>query len=47
MEVVFLGHIISTGGVLVDSGKVKDVLNWMPPSSVTEIQSFLGLASYY
>jgi hypothetical protein len=47
MEVVFLGHILSAGGVLVDSGKVKDVLNWMPPSSVTEIQSFLGLASYY
>jgi hypothetical protein len=26
-EVAFLGHIISAGGVLVDPGKVKDVLN--------------------
>jgi hypothetical protein len=23
------------------------VLNWMPPTSVSEIQSFLGLAGYY
>jgi hypothetical protein len=27
MEVAFLGHVISTGGVSVDPGKVKDVLN--------------------
>jgi hypothetical protein len=26
-EVAFLGHVISTGGVLVDPGIVKDVLN--------------------
>jgi hypothetical protein len=40
-EVAFLGHIISVGGVSVDPGKVKDVLNWMPPATVSEIQSFL------
>jgi hypothetical protein len=42
-----LGHVISTGGVSVDPGKVKDVLNWMPPTTVSEIWSFLGLARYY
>jgi hypothetical protein len=26
-KVAFLGHVISTGGVLVDPGKVNDVLN--------------------
>jgi hypothetical protein len=31
----------------VDPGKVRDVLNWMPPTKVPEIQSFLGLAGYY
>jgi hypothetical protein len=36
-EVTFLGHIISAGGVSVDPGKVKDVLNWMPPTTVSEI----------
>jgi hypothetical protein len=46
-KVAFLGRIISAGGVSVDSGKVKDVLNWMPPTTVSEIQSFLGLAGYY
>jgi hypothetical protein len=46
-EVAFLGHIISTGGVSVDPGNLKDVLNWMPPTTVSEIQSFLGLAGYY
>jgi hypothetical protein len=47
VEVAFLGHNISAGGVSVDPGKVKDVLNWMPPTSVTEIPIFLGLAGYY
>jgi hypothetical protein len=46
-EVAFLGHIISAGGVSVDPGKVKDVLNWMSPATVSEIRSFLGLVGYY
>jgi hypothetical protein len=46
-EVAFLGHVISAGGVSVDPGKVKDVLNWMPPTTASEIQSFLGLVGYY
>jgi hypothetical protein len=36
-EVTFLGHVISAGGVLVDPDKVRDVLNWMPPTNVSEI----------
>jgi hypothetical protein len=46
-EVAFLGHVISVGGISVDPSKVKDVLNWMPPTNTSEIQSFLGLAGYY
>jgi hypothetical protein len=46
-KVTFLGHVISAGGVSVDPGKVKDVLNWMPPTTASEIWSFLGLAGYY
>jgi hypothetical protein len=26
---------------------VRDVMNWMPPTNVSEIHSFLGLAGYY
>jgi hypothetical protein len=47
IEVIFLGHVISVGGVSVDPGKVRDVLNWMPPTNVSEVRSFLGLAGYY
>jgi hypothetical protein len=46
-KLTFLGHVISARGVSVDPGKVKDVLNWMPPTTASEIQSFVGLAGYY
>jgi hypothetical protein len=46
-EVAFLGHVISVGGVSVDPSKVKDMLNWMPPTNALEIWSFLGLVHYY
>ncbi|WVZ97651.1 hypothetical protein U9M48_043167 [Paspalum notatum var. saurae] len=46
-EVAFLGHILSAKGVAVDPSKVKDVLNWKQPQTVTEIRSFLSLAGYY
>jgi hypothetical protein len=36
-KVAFLEHVISAGGVSVDPGKVRDVLNWMPPTNVSEI----------
>jgi hypothetical protein len=46
-EVPFLGHIISNGGILVDPAKVKDIVVWSIPTTVTKIRSFLGLAGYY
>jgi hypothetical protein len=46
-KVAFLRHVISAGGISVDPSKVKDVLNWKPPTNASEIRSFLGLASYY
>jgi hypothetical protein len=46
-EVSFRGHVITKGGIAVDPGKVRDVLNWKPPTTVSEIRSFLGLAGYY
>ena len=46
-EVQFLGHVLSAEGVAVDPGKVKDVLDWKPPTTVHQVQSFLGLAGYY
>jgi hypothetical protein len=46
-QVAFLGHIISKGGIVVDPSKIEDVLSWNAPTSVGDIQSFLGLAGYY
>jgi hypothetical protein len=46
-QVAFLGHVISKGGISVDPSKVQDVLNWSEPTSVCDIQSFLGSAGYY
>jgi hypothetical protein len=46
-QVAFLGHVVSKGGISVDPSKVQDVLSWKAPTSVSDIQSFLGLAEYY
>ena len=46
-EVQFLGHVLLAEGVAVDPGKVKDVLDWKPPTTVHHVRSFLGLAGYY
>jgi hypothetical protein len=42
-----LGHKVSPEGIALDPSKVKEVLDWKPPTTVPEVQSFLGLAGYY
>jgi hypothetical protein len=46
-EIQFLGHILSANGIAVDPSKVKDILEWKPPTTVHQVRSFLGLAGYY
>ena len=46
-EVGFLGHVISGEGIAVDPTKVQSVTEWLAPTPVGEICSFLGLAGYY
>ena len=43
----FLGHVVSTSGVLVDPEKVEAVMSWERLKSIFEIRSFLRLAGYY
>jgi hypothetical protein len=45
-EVSFLGRVVSNGWIAIDPNKVQDVLNWKPPTNVSEIRSFFGLAGY-
>ena len=46
-EVGFLGHVISGEGIAVDPTKVQSVTEWLAPTPVSEIRSFLGLTGYY
>lgn len=46
-QVGFLGHVVSGEGISVDPEKVKAVIDWPRPTSMTGIRSFLGLAGYY
>jgi hypothetical protein len=39
--------VISPEGIAMDPGKVRDVLDWNLPTSVTQVRSFLGLVGYY
>ena len=43
-SVAFLGHIVSSEGIRVDSQKIEVVKQWPIPTSSTNIISFLGLA---
>ena len=46
-SIAFLGHVIPDERVYVDPQNIEAIGNWKPPTNVTEIQSFLGLAGYY
>jgi hypothetical protein len=46
-EIQFLGYVLSANGIAVDPSKVKDILEWKPPTTVHQVRSFLGLAGYY
>jgi hypothetical protein len=43
----YLGHVISAEGVAPDPAKIESIVNFLRPNIVVELQSFLGLASYY
>ena len=44
---IFLGHILSAGGISANSEKVDKVQDWPVPMNAKELHSFLSLASYY
>ncbi|KAK3573596.1 hypothetical protein QTP86_030019 [Hemibagrus guttatus] len=45
--VTFLGYVISRHGVEMDVVKVQAVTEWPAPTSVRELQRFLGFANFY
>ncbi|XP_064488339.1 uncharacterized protein LOC135400436 [Ornithodoros turicata] len=42
----FLGHIIDEEGIHPDDTKVKAIQDMKPPTSLTELKSFLGMVNY-
>ena len=44
---MLLGARGSNDGVMVDPSKIEVVKNWVRPTNITEVRSFVGLASYY
>ena len=46
-EVEFLGVVIGLEGIKMEEEKIKNVLDWLTPKGVKNIQKLLGLANYY
>jgi len=46
-SVSFLGYIIESGQVRPDPEKIKPVIEWPKPTTVKQLQQFLGFANFY
>jgi hypothetical protein len=46
-RVQYLGYIVDAHGVHVDPAKIQVIRDWPAPTTLTELQSFLGLANFY
>ncbi|KAJ9547866.1 hypothetical protein OSB04_020409 [Centaurea solstitialis] len=46
-EVIFLGYLVSAQGIRMDNSKVQAITSWPIPTSLQDIRSFHGLASFY
>jgi hypothetical protein len=46
-KVQYLGYIVDQNGVYVDPTNIQVIRDWTTPTTLTELQSFLGLANFY
>ena len=46
-EVSYLGYKVSEEGIASDPAKIDVVKTWRVPETLTELQSWVGFASYY
>ena len=46
-EVVFLGHVVSAAGIMVDERKMAVVREWERPRNLKEVRSYIGFCAYY
>ena len=45
-KVLYLGHIIRVKGVQVHQEKIKAIVEWPTPKTITELRGFLGICTY-
>ena len=43
----FLRYVVATGRVTMNEKKVETIKTWKPPTSVREVQIFMGFANFY
>ena len=46
-KIKFLSHLSSKSHIQMDGAKVGTIQEWLTPTKVTKLQSFLSLANYY
>ncbi|MBW0578590.1 hypothetical protein O181_118305 [Austropuccinia psidii MF-1] len=46
-SVEYLGYVVSSDGLNMDSSKVQQILNWPQPRNIKALQSFLGFSNFY
>ncbi|MBW0555850.1 hypothetical protein O181_095565 [Austropuccinia psidii MF-1] len=46
-SVEYLGYVVSSEGLKMDSSNVQEILNWPQPRNIKALQSFLGFANFY
>jgi hypothetical protein len=46
-KLVFLGFVVGKRGIMVDEEKVKAIQEWPMPTTISQVRSFHGLASFY
>ena len=47
LEISFLGHTITHGSISPNKDNCANLLTYKTPTSITQVQSFVGLAGYY
>ncbi|MBW0483370.1 hypothetical protein O181_023085 [Austropuccinia psidii MF-1] len=43
----YLGYVVSSEGLKMDSSKFQPILNWPQPKNIKALQSFFGFAKFY
>ncbi|KAJ1212450.1 hypothetical protein NDU88_000110 [Pleurodeles waltl] len=46
-KVVYLGHLVGGEQIAPLQGKIQTIIDWVPPTTQTQLRAFLGLTGYY